>query len=127
MKGSTTRYRIRERYWTVDEIATEAGMTHAGVWSRIRAGVTGEALLQRIPDKAKTRAERAIRRSSRRWPGPNTSAPVPTADIASTCSSLRTCCGRSNQADIQSPPPVPGSSLSQAEMVWRCWLSGDIA
>ena len=27
MKGSTTRYRIRERYWTVDEIATEAGMT----------------------------------------------------------------------------------------------------
>ncbi len=62
MKGSTTRYRIRERYWTVDEIATEVGMTHAGVWSRIRAGVTGEALLQRIPDRATTRAERAIRR-----------------------------------------------------------------
>ena len=24
MKGSTTRYRIRERYWTVEEIAEEA-------------------------------------------------------------------------------------------------------
>ena len=58
----TTRYRIRERYWTVDDIAKEAGMTRAGVWARIRSGVTGEALLQRVPDKATTRIERALRR-----------------------------------------------------------------
>ncbi len=60
--SAAKRYRIRERYWTVAEIATEAGMTHAGVWSRLRAGVTGEALLQRVPTKAETKAERAIRR-----------------------------------------------------------------
>ncbi len=58
----TARFRIRERYWTVDEIAKEAGATRSGIWARIRAGVTGERLLQRIPDKAATKAERAIRR-----------------------------------------------------------------
>ena len=69
MKGSTTRYRIRERYWTVDEIATEACMTHAGVWSRIRAGVTGEALLQRVPDKGRRPGPKGpSERSSRQWP-----------------------------------------------------------
>ena len=56
------RFRIRERYWTVNEIAVEASMTRAGVWARIRAGVTGEALLQRVPDKSMVKAERAIRR-----------------------------------------------------------------
>ena len=56
------RTRIRERYWTTQEIADEAGITVGGVWSRIRAGVTGEALLQRVPDKATVKAERAIRR-----------------------------------------------------------------
>jgi hypothetical protein len=61
MKGSTTRYRIRERYWTVDEIAQEACMTRAGVWSRIRAGLTGEALLKPIPDKGTILPERKIR------------------------------------------------------------------
>ena len=44
--SAATRYRIRERYWTTQEIADEAGLTIGGVWSRIRAGVTGEALLQ---------------------------------------------------------------------------------
>ena len=57
-----TRYRIRERYWTVEEIAKEASLTRAGVWSRIKAGVEGEALLQRAPDKATVKAERAMRR-----------------------------------------------------------------
>ncbi|MGO8798691.1 MAG: hypothetical protein ACLQJL_06365 [Roseiarcus sp.] len=60
--SAATRCRIRERYWTVQEISNESGLTQAGVRSRIRAGVTGEALLQRIPDRATTRAERAIRR-----------------------------------------------------------------
>jgi hypothetical protein len=60
--SAPTRYRIRERYWTVAEIAVEAHLTLAGVWARIKAGATGEALLQRVPDKAATKAERAIRR-----------------------------------------------------------------
>ena len=60
--SAATRYRIRERYWTTQEIADEAGITVGGVWSRIRAGMTGEALLQRVPDKGMVKAERALRR-----------------------------------------------------------------
>ena len=62
MKGSTTRYRIRERYWTVDEIATEAW--HDPRW---RMGAHQSWLERRgaasaHPGQATTRAERAIRR-----------------------------------------------------------------
>ena len=60
--STAQRFRIRERYWTIQQIADEAGITFAGAWSRINNGVTGEAILQRVPDKATTRIERALRR-----------------------------------------------------------------
>ena len=55
------RFRIRDRYWTIQQIADEAGITFAGAWSRINKGLTGEALLQCVPDKATTKIERALR------------------------------------------------------------------
>ena len=60
--STTFRTRIRDRYWTVQQIADEAGLSCGGAWARIRAGMTGEALLQRRPDKDMVKAERAIRR-----------------------------------------------------------------
>ena len=60
--STAQRFRIRERYWTIQEIAKEAGITFTGAWSRVKAGRTGESLLQRVPDKATTKIERAMRR-----------------------------------------------------------------
>jgi hypothetical protein len=62
---TTSRYRIGERYWTVSEIAREARLTPAGVWARIRAGVTGDALLKPVQPKAITQAEVRIRQRLR--------------------------------------------------------------
>ena len=59
---AATRIRIRERWWTIEAIAKEAGVTSSAIWKRIRAGMSGEALLQRVPDKATVKAERALRR-----------------------------------------------------------------
>ena len=35
---AATRIRIRERWWTIEAIAKEAGVTSSAIWKRIRAG-----------------------------------------------------------------------------------------
>lgn len=61
----TTRYRIGERYYTVAEIALEAGISHPGVWARIRAGMTGHELVAKPRPKSTTAAETKIRQRLR--------------------------------------------------------------
>ena len=124
MKGSTTRYRIRERYWTVER--SLRGL-YDPRWSMVphqgRRDGRGAAPARSRP-RPRRQGERAMRRKLKQWPAPNTSAAVRTAAITSTFSSRRMCCGRSNQADIQSPPSAPGSSPSPSHGIGRLELHG---
>lgn len=64
--GTRRRYHIRDRWWTVAQIAAEAGLTVPAVYYRINQGVTGEALLAPPKPRAQTREEARIRDKLRR-------------------------------------------------------------